>query len=602
MATQVEILTGLVNVAIPEVYQKGMSYYEVLTAVVNKVNELIEQSNEYFGTNLKVILAEIIGDMQASGELDQIIADTLTTGLNDVNTAIGDRVYTQRNYIADAQTLTDSLDALDMTLKSANDQFADYGQNIKELGATGDGVTDDTTAINNAMLTAVDGDVFLFPSGTYLIEREITISKRVKIIGHNAIIKFSMLFDDLTTNTLSAFYVTADEVEITGLIFDGSAKTNEAVNNRFVWIDGDNVNIHSCWFKSLDNGGNNFNGAIGFSNQAHGGNVSNCYFNDCPGSVFTKAPRTRISNCTATAPKDVSFALNGDTCIGSSVIGCKVYSFDRTCSIHIGIEETASESIITDNYIFGVKDGVGIGFINVARFDIVNGGIVKNNIVDGGNFVSTSPSALINISDNYKNMIISGNRFINAPSGVASNACALLAPNEMTFSNNYIDLGNGTYPLLIMYSKGAQYALNCNNNVIKGRSTSQLVRINGGHSSRIFIFNNNILKIGLEGLSYNAATSLNMYFYNNYFESVTNDVNSPDGFINNSFNLYNSTNKGGWVRANKVLYNTAPPTGGTWAVGDIVYHTAPGAGSFIGWVCVTAGSPGTWKTFGAITA
>ena len=47
---------------------------------------------------------------------------------------------------------------------------------------------------------------------------------------------------------------------------------------------------------------------------------------------------------------------------------------------------------------------------------------------------------------------------------------------------------------------------------------------------------------------------------------------------------------------------TAAPTTGTWARGDIVWNSAPSASGFIGWVCVTAGTPGTWKTFGAISA
>jgi len=50
------------------------------------------------------------------------------------------------------------------------------------------------------------------------------------------------------------------------------------------------------------------------------------------------------------------------------------------------------------------------------------------------------------------------------------------------------------------------------------------------------------------------------------------------------------------------LAATAAPTVGTWAVGDIVYDLTPSASGFLGWVCVTAGSPGTWKTFGAISA
>jgi hypothetical protein len=35
--------------------------------------------------------------------------------------------------------------------------------------------------------------------------------------------------------------------------------------------------------------------------------------------------------------------------------------------------------------------------------------------------------------------------------------------------------------------------------------------------------------------------------------------------------------------------------------GDTVYISAPTAGGNIGHVCVTGGTPGTWKTFGAIS-
>lgn len=55
--------------------------------------------------------------------------------------------------------------------------------------------------------------------------------------------------------------------------------------------------------------------------------------------------------------------------------------------------------------------------------------------------------------------------------------------------------------------------------------------------------------------------------------------------------------------ANVVLFvtgNTFPNTG-TWTAGSIVWNNAPTSNGFIGWVCVSAGSPGTWTTFGPIT-
>jgi hypothetical protein len=53
---------------------------------------------------------------------------------------------------------------------------------------------------------------------------------------------------------------------------------------------------------------------------------------------------------------------------------------------------------------------------------------------------------------------------------------------------------------------------------------------------------------------------------------------------------------------NSLTYGVAAPTSGTWKDGDIVFNIAPVAGATIGWVCTTAGTPGTWKTWGAITA
>jgi hypothetical protein len=42
------------------------------------------------------------------------------------------------------------------------------------------------------------------------------------------------------------------------------------------------------------------------------------------------------------------------------------------------------------------------------------------------------------------------------------------------------------------------------------------------------------------------------------------------------------------------------PEHGDWNVGDISYNTTPQTGSYIGWVCVSAGNPGVWKPFGLI--
>jgi len=65
------------------------------------------------------------------------------------------------------------------------------------------------------------------------------------------------------------------------------------------------------------------------------------------------------------------------------------------------------------------------------------------------------------------------------------------------------------------------------------------------------------------------------------------------------------------MRMNRLAaYNNAAsvPTGGTWAVGDKVWNSAPAeagiAGSkyvLIGWICTVAGTPGTWLQMRTLT-
>jgi hypothetical protein len=52
----------------------------------------------------------------------------------------------------------------------------------------------------------------------------------------------------------------------------------------------------------------------------------------------------------------------------------------------------------------------------------------------------------------------------------------------------------------------------------------------------------------------------------------------------------------------KTIYDTAPPTAGSWLPGDKVWHSAPAPDGNIGWVCVRGGSPGSWKEFGRISS
>ena len=53
-------------------------------------------------------------------------------------------------------------------------------------------------------------------------------------------------------------------------------------------------------------------------------------------------------------------------------------------------------------------------------------------------------------------------------------------------------------------------------------------------------------------------------------------------------------------RAPRTIHAAGPPSQGTWGVGDQTLNQQPKTGSYVGWVCVTTGSPGEWRPFGLI--
>jgi hypothetical protein len=64
-----------------------------------------------------------------------------------------------------------------------------------------------------------------------------------------------------------------------------------------------------------------------------------------------------------------------------------------------------------------------------------------------------------------------------------------------------------------------------------------------------------------------------------------------------------STGTGSYVwRISRPVYKSAPPAGNSWLKGDVIYNNNPVPSGNIGWVCTVSGTPGTWKTFGAISA
>lgn len=56
------------------------------------------------------------------------------------------------------------------------------------------------------------------------------------------------------------------------------------------------------------------------------------------------------------------------------------------------------------------------------------------------------------------------------------------------------------------------------------------------------------------------------------------------------------------VGTQKMKWAAAAPVAGAWLQGDIVWNTGVAAAGSPGWICTTAGTPGTWKAMAAVAA
>lgn len=135
------------------------------------------------------------------------------------------------------------------TARTLADRFADV-INVRDYGAKGDGVTDDTAALNSAM-TAATGKTLFIPAGTYLTTTGLRIPSNTCVIGEGkfqSIIKLA----DTATSTVSA--ITNEQNVWTKSISDAS------------WLN--NLGNQNIFLKNIGADGNGWRNVSGYSGCA----------------------------------------------------------------------------------------------------------------------------------------------------------------------------------------------------------------------------------------------------------------------------------------------------------------------------------------------
>lgn len=523
-----------------------------------------------------------------------------------------------------------------------------------------------SVVLNYLNETLPEGSTIIFPSGSYNFKNAVNLTKELHFVAiGNVVLKYDSGYNVVACsavngqNALVMFHVIANNVTFDGFTFDATVAPNGVANNTVIIVNGYTGHgykciIKNCTFNGLPYSQTNVGSAICLLGVSTGSKVLNCDFNSVSASVFSQQSYSVIDNCTAINSKDVAFGLSGQSNQGSSITNCKVIAGTNVSSGAISAENGAGNFVIANNTVLGITAGAGIGLVSLTGYYASKGGIVKGNVVDGLNAAATSnTAAAIRIDKEYENVIVEGNIFKNC-SGSSSSTVAVFAPNNLTVKNNHFINSVASYVIKTqLYDTGM---LTFTDNTIDGARTATTMRFENvtpawvattAYTVGTLVYaNGNVYICTVAGTSGSTAPShtsgiatdgtvtwsykraygagkvkingnhwmntpaginfanmlMDLEFQDDSFENCTYKITGSAPWLN-YFNIYHCDSYPYKIASNVSVYGPYTiPTTGTWKTGDKIYFTNPTAGSYIGLICVTAGTPGTWKTFGVITA
>ena len=121
--------------------------------------------------------------------------------------------------------------------------------NVQNFGATGNGTTDDTAAIQKAVNSTAAGDTILFPSGSYRLSAPINVHSSRTYQGQSR----ATLLGVSGSYTFATPWDATSNITINGLIFDGAPLAIQGDK-----VPASNVQITNCTFQNITSTNNNW--------------------------------------------------------------------------------------------------------------------------------------------------------------------------------------------------------------------------------------------------------------------------------------------------------------------------------------------------------
>jgi hypothetical protein len=495
------------------VLDKINSIIAELNAIGQLSNNVVKDWNTVYqwcmNDGLQTDVNNKLEDMRTNGEISDIlnnIFDNLTGDMTTLHTTAKDKLVNSINEVDDLAKLNQT-NIGDLTTLTTTDKgnlvaainnnvasLAEIAINVKSYGAKGDGTSDDTTSIQNAINVSPVGSTIFFPAGTYMISSPIVILPNRTYQGTgwgstikqmngknlaqmiqfadqtsqhtNAIIKDLQLDGNKTNNTTTA---TAG-LYLFGLL--NSMLYRVRVQNckgNGIWIDGNNTynastnHVVDCWAYNNTGYGIYLAGAC-IDAHVLGGDY---------GLNYNCAAYIAGSSCSI---RDAVFwGSQSGTCFYISGVGNQITNCNIEGAAGHGVEVHGNHNFLIGNKIYdnanisadyGLYDGI---YVNGTSGSYVENVILIGNQIWGGMTSGTSGyyRYAINLDTYHKNCECNANAVRYADTnavfdtshvlinGIAANDIV----NGLLYSTSTTRLGNAYSGQIIFETDTLQHSM-----------------------------------------------------------------------------------------------------------------------------------------------
>lgn len=441
---------------------------------------------------------------------------------------------------------------------------------LKQVGAYGNGVNDETEILNYAFSNF---DNIYIPKGKYIVNNKVKVTKKIYVTGSDNT-EFIADFDD----SFIEFEKNVKDISFESIIFDG---INNRENREFLKLYGNNINIKNCTFNNSSmciylNGVNNYNlvdnkfynsifGIRSEYNSENGKITSNEIYNNVRTGIdlISNVNNVEISKNNIYDNGGTGIECNGGVFTNFSVkenyIANNGYG-ENSNDLREGINfHGAKNTIITKNKICGnASNGIDIDGTNSNSSDYRSENVtVSENYIEGNSKKLGNGGIIIWSSKNInieKNTLLNN---YNTNITIGSEKNLNLISQDISIDSNQMKGILGNNMCHFIYLQNAAENIKFNDNQLDAVNTGvdrRIIMANGENNKfkNLIIGKNSYSNFFKDNVMYlqNCKNEINPINITNYESKEYKDYNINDI---NAITLNSDRNMACWLKSAKIV-------------------------------------------------